>query len=78
MGLRIQVCFVELDFFLQTMKKYILGFCVAILCVPSSFAIILTRKKELVTLPLFSSLCLMTVSPHGVMGWPAVCDLGIS
>ena len=36
-------------------------FSYAILCVPSSFAIILTRKRELVTLLSLSSWCLVTV-----------------
>ena len=40
----------------------------------SSFAIILTRKRELVAL-----LCLPDVAlPHIAMGWSAVCYCGIS
>ena len=58
-------------------------FCYALLCVLSSFAIILTRKRELVTLLKLSSWCRMTFKysvalPRGVMGWSAVCECGIS
>ena len=37
-------------------------FCCALLCVLSSFAIILKRKRELVALLLLSSGCLVTVN----------------
>ena len=50
--------------------------CVA-MC-PSSFAIILTRKRELVALLLLSFRCLVSVNVHGAVGWSAVCDCGIS
>ena len=63
------------------------GFCVG-LCFGmhyiSSFAIILTKKKELVALLLLSFECLVTVNvlyialPHGNVGWSAVCDCGVS
>ena len=55
-------------------------FCYAllILCVLSSFAIILKRKRELIALLLLSYGCLVTVLIHGKMGWSAVCDCGIS
>ena len=50
---------------------------------PSFFTIILTRKRELVALLLFSFGCLVTVNftvafPHGAVGWSAICDCGIS
>ena len=58
-------------------------FCFVLLCVLSSFAIILKRKRELVAL-LFIVLrmscyceCYVTL-PHGTVGWSAVCDCGIS
>ena len=60
-------------------------FWYALLFVLSSFAIILTRKRELAALLLSSFGCLATVNckcpvalHHGVMGWSAVCDCGIS
>ena len=53
-------------------------FCYALLCVLSSFAIILKRKRELVDLLLLSYGCLVTVLPHGAAGWFAVWDRGIS
>ena len=57
-------------------------FCCALLCVLSSFAIILKRKRELVALLLLSYGCLVTVNVlslhHGAVGWSAVCDCGIS
>ena len=59
-------------------------FCYALLCVHSSFAIILKRKKKLVTLLLLSyryMFCYYKCSvalPHGAVGWSAVCDCGMS
>ena len=51
----------------------------ALLCVLTSFAIFLKRKKELVALILLSYECLVTVAlPDGAVGWSAVCDCGIS
>ena len=52
----------------------------ALLYVHSSFAIILTRKRELVALLLLSFGCLVIVNVlcHGAVGWSAVCDCGIS
>ena len=49
----------------------------------SSFAIILTRKRELVDLLLLSfwmsCYCKYPVAlPHGAVGWSAVCDCGIT
>ena len=58
-------------------------FCCALLCVFSSFVIILKRKRELVALLLLSYGCLVIVIysvtlPHGAVGWSAVCACGIS
>ena len=55
--------------------------CYTLLCVHSSFAIILIGKRELVAL-----LCLVfqvsddcnVALPHGAMGLSAFCDCGIS
>ena len=44
-------------------------FCCAVLCVLSSFAIILSRLLYFVFL---------VALPHGAAGWSAVCDCGIS
>ena len=54
-----------------------------LLYVLSSFAIILTKKRELVTLLLLSFGCLVIVFcpvalPHGAVGWTVVRDCGIS
>ena len=47
-----------------------------------TFAIILTRKRELVVLLSLSSDVLLLLSsyalPHGAEGWSTVCDCGIS
>ena len=59
-------------------------FWYALRCVLYSFAIILTRKSELVALLLLSFVCIVTVNvlmfflPHGAVGWSAECDYGIS
>ena len=54
-------------------------FCCALLCVHSSFAIILMWKRELVALLVFrvSIDCCVTL-PHGATGLSAVSDCGIS
>ena len=58
-------------------------FAYLLLCVLSSFAIILTRKSESVALLHLSFRCLATVNvlcmdlPHGAMGW-SDCECGIS
>ena len=57
-------------------------FCCALLCVLSSLAIFLKRKRELVALLLLSYGCLVTIdnlicdSYYGAVGWSAVCDCG--
>ena len=51
-------------------------FCCAILYVYSSFAIILTEKREQVALLNLSNWCLSV--PRAAMGLSAVCDYGIS
>ena len=53
-----------------------------LLCVHSSFAIILTGKRMLVALLLLSykMYCYYKCSvalPHGAVSWSAVCDCGI-
>ena len=56
----------------------------ALLCVLSSFAIILKRKRELVVLLYLSFKCRVTVNvlwlflDHDAVGLAAVCDCGIS
>ena len=52
--------------------------CCALLCVLSSFAIILMGKRELFALLCLSSWCLLVALPHGAVGWSAVCDCDIS
>ena len=73
---------------MRTMKTL---FCYALLCVHSSFAIILKRKRKLVALLLLSYRqycyyksyykcyykCSVAIT-HGAAGWSAVCDCGIS
>ena len=51
-------------------------FCCILLCVLSSFAIILMGKRELVALLCLSSWCPVAL-PHGAVSWSAVCDCGI-
>ena len=46
----------------------------SLLCVLSSFAIILTRKRELTTLLLLSFGRLVIVNSYGAVGLSAVCD----
>ena len=58
-------------------------FWYALLCVCSSFAIILKRKTEPVALLFIvlrmSCYCNCSVAlPHGALGWSAVCGCGIS
>ena len=63
------------------MRGFCVGFCFGMHYLMSSFAIILTRKIELVALLLLSFECLVTVNvalPYGVVGWSAVCACGIS
>ena len=57
-------------------------FCYVLLCVHSSFAIILKRKLKPVALLLFSYRCIVTINVLWLFvsaeGWSAVCDCGIS
>ena len=53
-------------------------FCYALLCVYLSFAILLKRKRKLATLLLLSYRCCSVALPHFAVGWPAVCNGGIS
>ena len=55
-------------------------FCYALLCVHSSFAIILKRKRKLVTLLLLSKRSKYCYYKCSVAfpRWSAVCDCGIS
>ena len=56
----------------------------ALLCVHTSFAIILKRKRKLAALLLLSYRYIVTINvlyialPHGAVLWSAVCDCGIS
>ena len=56
--------------------------CCALLCVLSSFAIILKRKRELVAAFIvlqMSCYCQCSVTlPPGAVGWSVLCDCGIS
>ena len=68
-------------FFVGVLCLYL--FCYALLCMHSSFAIILKRKRKLVALLLLSyrMRCNYKCSvalPHGAVGWSAVCDCSIS
>ena len=51
-------------------------FCCALLCVNSSFAIIVMGKRELVAFLCLSDCCVAL--PHGATGLSAVCDCVIS
>ena len=53
-------------------------FCYALLCVHSSFATILKKKRNLVALLLLSYRCIVTLNAHGAMGLSEVCDRGIA
>ena len=53
-------------------------FCYALLCVHSSFAITLKRKRKLDDLLLLSYYKCSVTLPHGAVGWSTVCDCGIS
>ena len=61
---------------------YLSSFCCALLCVLSSFAITLKRKREQVALFLSSYGCLVCncylTLPHSAVGWYTVCDCGIA
>ena len=49
-----------------------LSFCFALLCVHSSFAIILKRKRKLSTLLILSYIFISVSLPDGAMDWSAV------
>ena len=53
-------------------------FCYALLCVHSSFAIILKKKRNLVALLMYCYYKCSVAFPHGAVGWSVVCDCGIS
>ena len=52
-------------------------FCCTLLCVLSSFAIILMGKRELVVL-LCVSFCCLVLLPHSTRSWSAVCNVVFS
>ena len=58
------------------MCLYLFGY--ALLCVHSSFAIILKRKRKLVALILLSYRFIVTLNVLWLVGWSAVFDCGIS
>ena len=51
--------------------------CYALLCVHSSFAIILKRCFAIIVQQIYCYYKCSVTLPHGV-GWSAVCDCGIS
>ena len=53
-------------------------FCYALLCVHSSFATILMRKRKLVALLFYCYYKCSVALIHGAVGWSSVCDCGIS
>ena len=59
-------------------------FCCTLLCILSSFAVIMHDGEEragwfILSVFLMSCYCYCSVAlPHGAMGWSAVCDCGIS
>ena len=53
-------------------------FCYASLCVYSSFAIILKRCFAIIVLQMYCYYKVSVAITHGVVGWSAVCDYGIS
>ena len=57
-------------------------FCYALLCVHSSFAISLKRKRKLVALLLLSNICIVTINVLWLfltVPWvDGLCDCGIS
>ena len=68
-----EVCFMFVE------VLFCLCFCYALLCVHSSFAIILKRKRKLVALLLLSYRKKYSVAiPSGAVEWSALCDCGIS
>ena len=75
-------CLMYFQLFVGILYLYL--FCYALLCVHSSFAIMLKRKSKLVALlllPYRLMYCYYKCSvalPHGAVGWSAVCDCDIS
>ena len=53
-------------------------FCYASLCVYSTFAIILKRCLAIIVSQMYCYYKGSVAVPHGVVGWSAVCDCGIS
>ena len=58
-------------------------FCYVLLCVLSSFAMLLKRKRDMAALLLLPCGCLIAVYVlwlflAGAVGWSAMCDCGIS
>ena len=53
-------------------------FCYALLCVHSSFAIILKTKRKLIVLQIYCYYKCSVALAHGAIGCPAVYDCGIS
>ena len=58
-------------------------FCYALLCVHSSFAIILKGEVKagcfaIIVLQMYCYYKCSVALPHGAVGWSAVCDCGIS
>ena len=53
-------------------------YCYALLCVHSSFAIILKSCCAIIVLQMYSYYKCSVALPHGTVGWFAVCDCGIS
>ena len=57
-------------------------FCYVLLCVHSSFAIVLKRERAgyfaIIVLQMYRYYNCSVALPHGVVCWSAVCDCGIS
>ena len=58
-------------------------FCYALLCVHSSFAIIMKEEKKAgffasIVLQMYCYYNYSVALPHGAVGWSAVCDCGNS
>ena len=58
-------------------------FCYALLCVHSSFAIIIEEEEKagcfaIIVLQMYCYYKCFVALPHGAVDWSAVCDCGIS